>query len=42
MTVADSEGAREEGLYDIIGRGGAGGGASVNEADGERPGVQRS
>jgi hypothetical protein len=38
MTVAGGKRARGDGLYDIIGRGGAGGGPSVNEADGERPG----
>jgi hypothetical protein len=41
MTVAGVEGARGDGFYDIIGRGGAGGVASVDEADGEGPGVRR-
>jgi hypothetical protein len=42
MTVADGESMRRDNLYGIIGRGGAAGRASMNEADGEGPGVHRS
>jgi len=42
MTVAGGKGARRDGFYGIIERGGAGGRPAVNEADGEGPGVRRS